>query len=195
MLHILLNNNTLYMTVIFIVLASSVFWLFAGIFAKDVSIFLRIVMIIVGILAVLVMIDKHVYLPFLGETVYPTGLLEVTKQPIQSPDTVTVTLKKIPANSHVIYWASLPMTSDKSVQPWKKAYGDFINGGITKADAIGNATVTLYCPKKYYVRPVGIKRVLPQHIHYRYALPNNKGMMSRVYTTKISCGQVMAEST
>lgn len=175
----------LYMAIVFVVLLSSVSWLYIGIMHDDLSIWLRVVMIVVGIFAILLMSQRDIYLPFLGETAFPMGIIEPTK----NKGSVHFTLEKLPPDSKVVYWAAIPKSKGQiDTKGWKEAYNGFVNGGVATSDKNGKAILTLDCPQSYEVGRLGFKHILPKHVHYRYQLNGDKsGLMSRIMTEKISC--------
>lgn len=140
----------------------------------------KILYIIVGISALILMFDRNFYLPFLGKSVVPKTFLEKDRVPVDSTISVEVQVKP---NARVIYWAS---TKKGEVTD---AYGEFENSGITTADSNGKAHLVLKKPKCYYVKKGLFKKRLRPHIHYRYTLPN--GMMSQILTKHLSRDQVI----
>lgn len=112
-------------------------------------------------------------LPFLGETVFPSGVL----QPMFPKNAnVEYILDKLPSNATIIYWGA----SEESYDP-KKAYSDYINTGVVKSDEYGMAKLKFICPSTYSV----YGRTLPKHIHYRYSL--SSGLFSEVFTFNLKC--------
>jgi hypothetical protein len=89
-------------------------------------------------------------------------------------------ITNLPPNVNFIYWAA--KSSNTSFDnPWD-AYGNYSNSGITKSDNQGIAEIKLACPAEYTVEKFGvIKKKLQRHIHYRFELPNQYGMYSKVY--------------
>lgn len=177
------NAPKLYMFVVFIVLLSSVMWLYIGVLHSEYRIELRIVMIIIGILAILVMANRDVYLPFLGPCAIPSSALPLT----ESRGNVTMTLSNLPPNTKVIYWAANP-SKKNGKNPWS-AYKNYANGGVTMSDDRGNATLSLMCPQRYTINRLGFDKLLPKHLHYRFESKEYPGMLSRVYTEDIDCDE------
>ena len=140
----------------------------------------KIIYILVGLSAVLLLFNRDYYLPFLGRTVVPFSFFKDNKVPDNATFSVDV---KVPPNARVIYWAAEPLKNnektDRSVQV---AYGEFKNSGITTADATGNAKLTLRLPDGYTVKSL-FKKQLKAHVHYRYSLTD--GMLSEILTTKV----------
>lgn len=181
-------DPTLYMVVVFVVLLSSVLWLFLGIIQDEYSIWLRLVMTIVGVLAIFLMSQRDFYLPFLGNTAFPIGLLNPSEE---HKGNVHFKLANLPPNSKVIFWAAMPQHNNSHNQgnpsSWKTAYGDYVNGGVAVSDAKGVAMISFDCPQSYEVGRLGFKHLIPKHVHYRYQLSHKHGIMSRVFTEKVSC--------
>jgi uncharacterized membrane protein YuzA (DUF378 family) len=139
----------------------------------------KIVYILVGVSAVVLLFNRNFYLPFLDKTVLPSSLLSKEKTVIGS-DTFTVKVKVEP-NVRVIYWASEPKSE---IVPVATAYGEFENSGIVNADENGIASLVLKKPSSYTVKKGLFNKTLKPHIHYRYTLSN--GMLSEVKTKYVS---------
>jgi len=134
----------------------------------------KIVYITVGIAAILLIIQRNVRLPFLGETVMPPSVFKRSE-----PSGEKITLKiETPENniSKIVYWASMKQADNP-----RDAYGDFENAGV--ADVSSNTTeISLNEPSKY---KVGLfNRELPKHVHYRFIYKN--GWVSEVKTKEIT---------
>jgi hypothetical protein len=176
---ILSNYPGLYAVAVFLVVLASAAWLFFGIFVDEINIMLRIVMILVGVVALLVMPCTDLYLPFLSATAIPANILEDTKP----QGTVVVELTNLPTNVKVMYWAASPVVNDgSSAAHARVAYAESVNGGVTTTSDEGVARLTLDCPQQYHVSRFGIDKKLPKHVHFRYQLPDKNGMFSRVHT-------------
>jgi hypothetical protein len=178
-------DPTLYMVVTFVVLLSSALWLFIAMMSTEYSIWLRVAMFVVGILAFYLLFNRDIYLPFLGEAAIPTGILKETK----SNGNVHFKIANLPPNSKVIYWAAIPSNNKEMLvlEKSRNAYGSYVNGGVVVSGADGSATISFDCPQTYVVGRLGFKYALPKHVHYRYQLSDKQGLMSRVYTEKITC--------
>lgn len=123
-------------------------------------------------LATLYKIRLVTFLPFLGETAFPSGVLE---KKVPKDANVEFNLQQLPPNTYVVYWGS-----DAEGDP-TEAYGEYTNSGVTTTDDNGNVKLLLKCPTRYYVG----RKKLPKHVHYRYALSN--GLLSKVHTKTIEC--------
>lgn len=125
---------------------------------------------------------KETFLPFLGSTVYPLGLIPTEMYPPKSNFTIELDFD-YPNGSKVIYWsANSDKDKDSIYETPKDAYGDYTNSGVA---IINNkkATLHIHCPNKYKVPMAG---VLDKHIHYRIALVDSP-ILTDVRTTYIKC--------
>lgn len=118
---------------------------------------------------------RNIYLPFLGETVYPCDNLS-EKTPDDAELSVTVT--GIPSGSKIVYWAAEPSTGIVG-NPWD-AYGKYENSGVATADNNGTAQLRIRKPTGYKV-PSG--RELNPHVHYRFC--QESGILSSVHTASL----------
>lgn len=135
--------------------------------------------IIIGICALIVGMHRDTYLTFLGECVFPSGILKET-----TPEDATVIKHiKVQPNSRVIYWASEPTTDNLNLTGPELAYGLYKNYGVVVADEFGNAELKVRSPQSYEIKKRLFTKKLEPHIHYRYTLSN--GMFSRVETVFI----------
>lgn len=136
---------------------------------------------VVGLSALMFLFDRNYYLPFLGPCVIP---IPSPIQSVKGPKT-NFTLTDLPPSANVVYWASI--NSNNSFDSYKDAYGDYSNSGMIKASENGRASFTISCPSQYSVKKFGIvESQLPRHVHYRYEIPDNKGMYSEIFTKNIS---------
>jgi uncharacterized membrane protein YuzA (DUF378 family) len=132
----------------------------------------KFIYIIVGIAAISIMFFRDTYLPFLGTTVFPTGILQETS-PKNSDNQFKINIKP---NTQIIYWAAKPSSSTPVSNPWK-AYDTYENAGITTSDKNGLATINIETPAAYKI-PSGI--TLKKHIHYRTV--TEAGLLSNIKT-------------
>jgi hypothetical protein len=135
----------------------------------------KAVLVVALISALTLVFRRNVYLPFLGETVYPCENL-ADKSPDGAELRITVT--DVPAGSKVVYWASEPSTSIVS-NPWD-AYGKYENSGVVTSDASGKAILSVRKPTGYKV-PSG--RKLKPHVHYRFC--QESGILSEIRTAPV----------
>lgn len=125
---------------------------------------------------VVLMTNRTTYLPFLGETVFPSPVLNHAREPADA--TVSVEVPALPGATHVVFWAS-DVGTGVSKNPWV-AYKNYDNSGVVKVHD-GKATLRLRCPARYTVRG----KVLPRHVHYRSIFPS--GIVGKVETRGIVC--------
>ena len=177
----------LYMIVVFVVVLSSVAWLFIGAMMKDLHFALRIVMMVVGVLALIIMPSRDLYLPFLGETALPAAVL-----PNTTPEgNVVIAIDGLPAHAKLVFWAANPSKVVGNT-PQQAYAGGAPNGGVVTTTGEGIAHITLTCPQNYKVNRLGIDKILPKHVHFRYELPNKPGLFSPVLTKEISVAECQA---
>ena len=130
---------------------------------------------VVGV--IFLMSDRDVFLPFLGETVFPKGLLR-PQEPKEASQTVRVEMKGVVDGTPVIYWAAEP--SERKVEdPWT-AYSNYENAGVALVQ-LESVEFKVRSPASYFV-PSG--RLLKHHVHYRVLQTN--GMLSSVKTVYIN---------
>ncbi len=178
------------MVIITIVLVGSLNWGLVGIFNVNLvqsvsSLFNRnhseyiekFIYILVGLAAVMLVVDRNTYLPFLGTAAFPKPLSDDVK-PATKGELKSVVVKNLPPNVKIIYWAA--NSSDKVVDNPIDAYGNYENQGITTSNDKGEATLVVNNPTAYIV-PFNGK--LTPHIHYRYW--TNYGITSEIKTVKV----------
>ncbi len=147
---------------------------------KDVA---RGVYILVGVAALSMMFNRDTYLPFLGETVMPCGVIpESTPQGANTEMRVS----ELPVGAKVLYWAAEPETEElKEIKDWRKAYLQFMNAGVTVVGQDGVAVLRVRKPQPY---TVPWKGRLEPHIHFRIC--GADGMLGRIKTVFVSDGRV-----
>lgn len=130
---------------------------------------------LVSLCALLLITDRNVYLPFLGDSVFPCGNLK-EKVPANSDTSVEIFVEP---NDLIVYWGSNPDNQELKVidNPWN-AYQNYENSGVVRANGKGKAILRLKKPVPYKI-PNG--RELRAHIHYRVC-KGNGGMLSEVRT-------------
>jgi len=118
----------------------------------------KIIYILVALCGVSLASKRTTWLPFLGKTILPGGL--VTKQtPAKANKKIII---KVRPNAKVAYWAATG--KDKKDQDVFDAYNNHSNSGVVIADNKGIAELQIIEGEGYIV-PNG-KRI-PKHIHYR----------------------------
>jgi uncharacterized membrane protein YuzA (DUF378 family) len=129
-----------------------------------------LVYVLVGISALVNIMSRNYYLPFLGDAVFPcNSMLEKVPQNADVQVKVEVT-----PNSNVIFWAS-ETNKDIMENPWV-AYAEYSNAGVARSDVNGVAVLKFRTPSSYKV-PSGMKTLAP-HVHYRVC--SQPGMLGEV---------------
>jgi len=119
--------------------------------------FKKIIYILVTVSALLLAFRKDTWLPFLGPTVFPTGVVS-----LKTPENANIKVKiHVRPNSKVVYWAAYGKDSVK--QKVYDAYKDFSNSGVVMSDSNGIAELSIVEGGAYQLPLRTIKR----HIHYR----------------------------
>jgi uncharacterized membrane protein YuzA (DUF378 family) len=138
----------------------------------------RFIYMIIGVLSLYFLSKRDVFLPFLGDTVFPCGYLQ-EKTPTKANTQIKV---RVPPYSTVLYWAAEDSveTDNRNEKSYAEAYMNYENSGVTKANKNGIAVLQFRTPQGYTV-PSGKK--LNPHVHYRYC--KNSGMLSRVETVEL----------
>jgi len=187
-------NKKIYMIIVALVLLGGVNYLTMSIAGKDLvrsllgKRYTSILYLVIGICALLLCFRRDVYLPFLGQTIFPSGALQ-PKTPTGATDSVTI---KAPPGAKVVYWASEPDPLANDAQPvsWDEAYGDYDNSGIVVADDSGDAVLPIRGPPQPYKVPM--KGRIEPHVHFR--VEDMLGVFGPVKTKYIGSGKVEAFS-
>lgn len=131
--------------------------------------------------AVLLMIRRDTYLPFLGHAAFPPSLIKDKMIPDKANVQAILNLKDagIPDGTKIAYWGANP--SKKTVSNPRDAYKDYKNAGVTQVMG-GKAVIVFHCPSKYQVQR---SVTLDRHVHYRVV--NANGLMGPVETQKVNC--------
>lgn len=135
----------------------------------------KLIFIPCAIAALVMMMERNFYLPFLGDAVMPQSLIVNDRIPAGANRIVRL---KVAPNTRVIYWGAEPSNRVKN-NPWD-AYKTYQNAGVTHSDSDGNALIRIRDPGAYK-KPYGGE--LKPHIHYR--IMRNNGMMSQIYTKHV----------
>ena len=177
-------KKLLYKWAIFLVLLGAVNWLLVGIFGWNVvrtlfgdGALAQLIYTLIGVSGLVLMFQRDVYLPFLGEAHLPCSVLENREPPgaTKSVRIVVAPYKK------VLYWAAEPATEDlKSLPSWKGAYQKYENAGVATANAEGVAVLKVRSPQPY---KVPFRGALSPHVHYRVC--EDSGWMGRVNTIRV----------
>jgi uncharacterized membrane protein YuzA (DUF378 family) len=185
----LYRQKKLYKVVVFLILVGGLNWLTVGLFGKDLVRaviplrYARWVYVLVGAAALSLLFCRDVYLPFLGETLVPSGAL-ATKAPTNANEQVTVQVRP---GAKVLYWAAEPNpTQGTDLPTWSQAYQEYENSGVVVADDTGKAVLRIRGPPQDYRVPW--KGRIESHVHFRSDEGN--GFLSRVKTVFLKNGVV-----
>lgn len=143
----------------------------------------RMIAFIIGLCALYFVFDRDYYLPFLGKSVIP-----IVGEKVLSDNIKEIKLENLPPNTRILYWAAKSNYPTTGEIDWR-VYSDYSNSGVVQSDILGSTNVKIECPVEYnvpYFFGLGQKR-LKRHLHYRYEIPGQKGLFSRVYTKYIEC--------
>jgi len=134
------------------------------------------------ILIIITAYDKHLYLPFLGNTIIPFNLFKPIDNTINIDSKFTKLSNIVDATDayYVIWWASEPSDIINNSQNPEEAYKDYKNSGVIKP-VNNKAEINVYCPNQYTARG----NILDKHVHYRLVYKN--GIVSEVKTLKLLC--------
>lgn len=131
----------------------------------------KLLYVLIGLAALHLSMDKHFWLPFLGDSVLPSQLVPLKANYNFNHEVIV----KAPPGSKVGYWAANAHVDTPDVQT---AYGDYENSGVVLADENGEAKLRVIKGTGYIV-PSG--RYIPPHLHYRI-FDKETGMMDQVNT-------------
>jgi len=158
---------------------------FSTMFKKDLLQFLfgkntvvaNIILLLIGFSALAIGFYRDTYLPFLGASLMPCGII-----PVQEPaDANYETMISLEPGVKAVYWAAEPAKKDVDyTNNWKQAYDEYTNAGVVIADQSGNAKLRVRKPQSY---TVPMKGELNPHIHYRVCEEN--GMIGPVKTLNL----------
>ena len=126
-----------------------------------------------GVFAVIFFLKRDNWLPFLGQTVFPKGLLKENLP--EDYDKEVSTNVGIP-NAKVIYWASYD-TKNENTNVFD-AYGDFANGGVTTSNEKGDVVFKFNSGTGYIVPG---EKYIKRHVHYR-VMKDKYSILGRVKT-------------
>ena len=150
----------------FFIIIGALNWGCIGILNKNIvekilgnkSIFSKILYALIGVSALFLAFYRDTYLPFLGETVFPSSVLKE-----QTPAGATKRLQiKLKPHTKIIYWASEP-GDNINMKSFNLAYDKYENAGVTISNNEGIATIKIRQPQSYTV-PL---KTLSPHVHYR----------------------------
>jgi len=176
------NDIYIHMVTIVIILLYSIISSLYILFNDDYSVILRIFVIFVIAAAIILMIKKDTFLPFLGLAVLPNTLIADEKIPNGANVSYTIDMNDYEEGTVVIYWAA--NKTDKIIEDPIEAYKNYNNVGVCKVKN-GKADVRIFCPDKYKVKKI-FNQLLERHFHYRIVFKDT-GFLSPVMTVKVDC--------
>ena len=148
----------------------------------DYNIFLRIFVIFIIATAIVLMIKKETFLPFLGLAHVPNTLIAEERIPNGANISYSIDMNDYEDGTKIIYWAA--NKTDKIIEDPYEAYKNYNNVGVSKVKN-GKAEVRIFCPDKYKVNKV-FNQLLERHFHYRIVFKET-GFLSPVMTVKVDC--------
>ena len=151
-------------------------------FNDDYNIVLRILVIFIIAAAVIMIMKKETFLPFLGLAHLPNTLIAEEKIPKGANLSYSIDMKEYEDGTIIIYWAA--NKTDKIIEDPYEAYKNYNNVGVSKVKD-GKAEVRIFCPDKYKVKKV-FNQLLERHFHYRIVYKDT-GFLSPVMTVKVDC--------
>ena len=146
------------------------------------NIFLRIFVIFIIAAAVVLIMKKETFLPFLGLVHLPNTLIAEEKIPNGANISYSIDMNDYEDGTKIIYWAA--NKTDKIIEDPYEAYKNYNNVGVTKVKN-GKAEVRIFCPDRYKVKKV-FTQLLERHFHYRIVFKDT-GFLSPVMTVKVDC--------
>lgn len=112
------------------------------------------------------------------------------RKPSNYDTSLSLDLGKRAANKKILYWAATPKSGlSPLVEDAKKAYHNFENSGVVKANAEGKVKFQFMCPQIYSTVVKGGTK--PQsffkHIHFVVSNSNETQWLSQIYTRVLLC--------
>ena len=183
-------NKKIYMFIVLLVIVGGLNWLVVGTMGFDpIKAFIgrnrsSYLYMVVGVCTLLLALRRDVYLPFLGQTLFPAEALTL-KTPQGANESVTIRTRP---NAKVVYWASEPDAhpDTASLKTWDVAYSNYENSGVMKADDQGVAVLRIRGSPQGY--RVGLFMKLKPHVHFRVEGAN--GFFGPVKTKFIDSGAI-----
>ena len=113
--------------------------------------------------------------------------IKIKKQPY-TDTTLILDVGKSKANRYILYWGA-QKSKKILINDAKKAYGNFKNNGIAKANKNGLVKLHFNCPQCYSTVEKGKKNkeTFYKHIHFCYSNSTNDKWLDTVYTKIIIC--------
>ena len=176
------NDIYIHMITITLILSYSIISSLYILFSDNYNVGLRIFVIFVIAAAVMLMMKKDTFLPFLGLAHLPNTLIADEKIPNGANLSYTIDMKDYEDGTIVIYWAA--NKTDKIIEDPYEAYKNYNNVGVSKVKN-GKAEVRIFCPDRYKVKKV-FSQLLERHFHYRIVFKDT-GFLSPVMSVKVDC--------
>ncbi len=151
-------------------------------FNDNYNIVLRIFVIFIIAAAIIMIMKKETFLPFLGLAHLPNTLIAEEKIPKGANLSYSIDMKEYEEGTIIIYWAA--NKTDKIIEDPYEAYKNYNNVGVSKVKE-GKAEVRIFCPDKYKVKKI-FNQLLERHFHYRIVYKDT-GFLSPVMTVKVDC--------
>jgi len=179
---IFFNEIYIHMITITLILLYSILSSVYILFNDDYNIFIRIFVIFIIAAAIMMIMKKETFLPFLGLAHLPNTLIAEEKIPKGANLSYSIDMKEYEDGTIIIYWAA--NKTDKIIEDPYEAYKNYNNVGVSKVKE-GKAEVRIFCPDKYKVKKV-FNQLLERHFHYRIVYKDT-GFLSPVMTVKVDC--------
>jgi len=179
---IFFNDIYIHMITITLILLYSIISSVYILFNDDYNIVLRIFVIFIIAAAIIMIMKKETFLPFLGLAHLPNTLIAEEKIPKGANLSYSIDMKEYEDGTIIIYWAA--NKTDKIIEDPYEAYKNYNNVGVSKVKD-GKAEVRIFCPDKYKVKKV-FNQLLERHFHYRIVYKDT-GFLSPVMTVKVDC--------
>ena len=168
-------------TITLILLYSTISALYI-LFNNNYNIFIRIFAIFIIAAAVILMMKKDTFLPFLGLAHLPNTLIADEKIPKGANLSYSIDMNEYKDGTMVVYWAA--NKTEKIIEDPYEAYKNYNNVGVSKVKN-GKAEVRIFCPDRYKVKKI-FNQLLERHFHYRIVYKDT-GFLSPVMTVKVDC--------
>ena len=96
-----------------------------------------------------------------------------------------VNISGLEPGAKLLYWAAEPSATEKTaglsnIKDWQRAYLEFANAGVTRADEAGHAVLRFRKPQPYTVPVMGR---IDSHVHWRVC--RDGGLIGPVQTEPI----------
>jgi hypothetical protein len=179
---IFFNEIYIHMLTITIILLYSIISSLYILFNDNYNVFIRILAIFIIAAAVILIMKKDTFLPFLGLAHLPNTLIADEKIPKGANLSYTIDMNEYEDGTIIIYWAA--NKTDKIIEDPYEAYKNYNNVGVSKVKN-GRAEVRIFCPDRYKVKKV-FNQLLERHFHYRIVYKDT-GFLSPVMTVKVDC--------